>query len=143
MLIFVPNLWTETADPCGWIRDKMEEVEEEGDPVGGPAVSINLNPLPPASPEISKTLDHQPGSIHKLLWGLQHIYSRGLPSLGSIREDAPNLQENKGPKKFRGGVGWGGGGKILVETGAGRRYGMWNSQGVDEKGNKIWSVINK
>jgi hypothetical protein len=31
------------ADPCGWIREKLEETEE-GDPVGGPAVSINPDP---------------------------------------------------------------------------------------------------
>ena len=44
MQIFTPNQWTEAVDPCGWIREKLEEAEEEGDPVRGPAVSINLNP---------------------------------------------------------------------------------------------------
>jgi hypothetical protein len=38
---------------------KLEEAEGDGDPVGGPAVSINLDP------KISQTLDHQPGSIHQ------------------------------------------------------------------------------
>ena len=42
--IFTPNQWTEAADLCGWIRGKLEDDEEEGDPVGGPAVSINLDP---------------------------------------------------------------------------------------------------
>jgi hypothetical protein len=31
------------GDPCGWIRENLEEAEEEGDPVE-PAVSINLAP---------------------------------------------------------------------------------------------------
>jgi hypothetical protein len=31
------------ADPCGLIRRKLEEGEEEGNPVAGPAVSINLD----------------------------------------------------------------------------------------------------
>ena len=46
MQIFAPNQWTEATDPCGWIRENLEEAEEEEeeDPVGGPAVSINLNP---------------------------------------------------------------------------------------------------
>jgi hypothetical protein len=42
--VFAPNQWTEAADSCGWIRGKMEEGKEEGDTVGGPAVSINLDP---------------------------------------------------------------------------------------------------
>jgi hypothetical protein len=29
------------------------------------------------------------------------------------------------------------------ERGTGRRYGMWNSQRVDQEGNKIWSVKKK
>jgi hypothetical protein len=41
MQIFAPNQWTEAADLCGWIWGKAEE---EDDPVGGPAVSINLDP---------------------------------------------------------------------------------------------------
>jgi hypothetical protein len=41
MQIFVLNQWSESADPCGWIREKLEEAEEESDPVGGPAVSVN------------------------------------------------------------------------------------------------------
>ena len=42
-------------------QEKLEEAEEKGDPVGGPAVSINLDP------QISQKLDHQPGSIHQLI----------------------------------------------------------------------------
>jgi hypothetical protein len=33
-----------------------------------------------------------------------------------------------------------GNGDILVETEVERRYGMWNSQRVDQKGNKILSL---
>ena len=42
--ILTPNQWTEVSDPCGWIRERLEEVEEEGDLVGRPAVSTNLDP---------------------------------------------------------------------------------------------------
>jgi hypothetical protein len=41
------------------MRRKLEEAEEEGDPVGGPAVSINLDP------EISQILENLPDSIHQ------------------------------------------------------------------------------
>jgi hypothetical protein len=42
MQIFAPNPLFETADPYGWIRERLEEAEEEGNPVGGLAVSINM-----------------------------------------------------------------------------------------------------
>jgi len=32
-----------TWDPCGWIRKRLEEAEE-GEPIGRPAVSTNLDP---------------------------------------------------------------------------------------------------
>jgi hypothetical protein len=44
MQIFAPNQWTEAADPCGWIREKLEKAEEKDNPVGGPAVSTNQDP---------------------------------------------------------------------------------------------------
>jgi hypothetical protein len=44
MQILTHNQWTEAADPCDWIREKLEEAEEEGNPIGRPAVSINLDP---------------------------------------------------------------------------------------------------
>jgi hypothetical protein len=47
----------------------------------------------------------------------QHTYSRGLPGLGSVREDAPNPQETGGPKEFRGLMQWGWG----VETSSWRQ----------------------
>jgi len=50
MQIFEPNQCNKAADTCGWIREKLEEAEEEGDPVGGPAVSISLDP-----PDLSDT----------------------------------------------------------------------------------------
>jgi hypothetical protein len=42
--IFVPNQWTEPADPGWWIRERLKESELKGDPAGGPAFSINLDP---------------------------------------------------------------------------------------------------
>jgi hypothetical protein len=53
MQIFASNQWTEAADPCGLIRERLEEAEEEGDLVGGPTVSVNLDP------KVSQTLDHR------------------------------------------------------------------------------------
>jgi hypothetical protein len=52
--------------------------------------------------EISQTLRHQPGSIHYLVRGPSHIYSRGLPGLASVREDVPNSRETWDPREWRG-----------------------------------------
>jgi hypothetical protein len=37
--ILTPNYWTEVRDPCGSIREKIEEAEGESNPIGRPAVS--------------------------------------------------------------------------------------------------------
>jgi hypothetical protein len=29
MQIFAPNQWTEAAEPCGWIRKKLEAKKED------------------------------------------------------------------------------------------------------------------
>jgi hypothetical protein len=42
-------------------KGKLKEAEKKVNPVGGPAVSINLDS------EIYKTLDHQTDSIHQLI----------------------------------------------------------------------------
>jgi hypothetical protein len=34
MQIFTPNQWREAAEPCGGIREKLEEAEEEGNCIG-------------------------------------------------------------------------------------------------------------
>jgi len=43
MQISIPNQWTETNEPCGSIGKKLEEDEEEGNLVGGPVASTNLD----------------------------------------------------------------------------------------------------
>jgi len=73
MQISASNQWTEAVDTYGWIREKLEDAEEEDQ-------QSQLT----WTPEIFQTLYHQPGSMHQLRWGPQHIYSRGdkliLPS---------------------------------------------------------------
>jgi hypothetical protein len=44
MQILTANQWTEARDPCDRIRGKLEEAEEEDDPIGRAAVSTNLDP---------------------------------------------------------------------------------------------------
>jgi hypothetical protein len=61
MQIFAPNQWTEAADPCGRIREKLEEAEDEGDPVGEPESQLTCNP------QISQTLILQSDITYRLI----------------------------------------------------------------------------
>jgi hypothetical protein len=78
----------------------LKEVEENGYPVGGPAVSINLDPW-----DLSNS--GPPDTIYHLIWGPQHTDSRGLPGLCLFRDGAPNPQEPGDPREFKGQVEWG------------------------------------
>jgi hypothetical protein len=69
MQIYAPNQWTEAADPCGCITKRQEEAKKEGNHVGGPAVSINLDPQ-----DLSNT---EPGSIYQLVCEAPNTYTAG------------------------------------------------------------------
>jgi hypothetical protein len=56
------------------------------------------------------------------------MYNRGLLGLCSFRDDAPNPQETRSLREFRGQVGWGLGSSTWRWGGMGRRYEMWSSQ---------------
>jgi hypothetical protein len=83
------------------------------------------------------------------MWGPQHTYSRWLPGLCSLRDDAPNLQETGGPREFRVQVGLGGGG-IHMETGWGgeevwdvvQLEGGWSGEWNMEWKNKLKTKLN-
>jgi hypothetical protein len=81
------------------MREKLEEAEEEGDPVGGPAVSINLDPwdLSNTGPP---TRQHTPADRRPIT----HIQHR-LLGVCSFWDDAPNPQEIGSPREFRCQVG--------------------------------------
>jgi hypothetical protein len=74
------DICTQPIDRSSWPlllnSGRIEEFEKKGAPIGGTAVLINL--------------DHQTDSIHQLIWGPQHTYSRGLPGLCTFRDDAPS-----------------------------------------------------
>jgi hypothetical protein len=81
----------------------MKEVEEEGCTVEGPAVSINLDPqdLPDSG---------SPGTIHHLIFGLQHIYTRGLLVWVQSEKMHPTLKRLEAQEHLEVGVGtssWG------------------------------------
>jgi hypothetical protein len=103
--------------PCCWIRERLKEALEKSD-------------------------HHQTGSIHQLIWGPEHTYSRGLPGLCSFRDDAPNPQEIGGPREFK--FSWSRRwGHPHGDRGLGRRYALWNSRKVDGRRDKIWSIKKK
>jgi hypothetical protein len=94
-----PTKWTEAADPCGWIREKLEEAEEEGDPVGGPTVSTNLDPRD-LSDTMPPTIQHTAADMRPPTHIQQKTAGFGL------REGAPNPQETGGLREWGGVVGW-------------------------------------
>jgi hypothetical protein len=69
------NQWTEVKDPCGWIRKRLKQVEEEDDPIGRLQCQLT------GTCEVSQTLSQQLDIIQEFMWGLQHIYSRVLAGL--------------------------------------------------------------
>ena len=74
--IFIHNQLKQAAVPCGWIREKLEKAKEEGNPVGGPAVTINLHP--------QNLSDTGPPSRHHLsahMRPLTHIQQRTARSV--------------------------------------------------------------
>jgi hypothetical protein len=64
----------------------MEEVEEQGSPIGRPVVLTNQDPweLPDSEPPTRQHTAAGPS------FPQTSIYSRGLPSLASLGKDAPN-----------------------------------------------------
>jgi hypothetical protein len=80
-----------------WLNlGKLKEAEES-DPVGGPAVSINLDPW---------NLSYIGSPTRQPTPAPQHMYRTRPPGLDSVREDAPNPQAIGCPRVFRGLMGW-------------------------------------
>jgi hypothetical protein len=79
---------TEAGNHYGRVKGRIQRIERNGDPVGKPTVSTNLDP------GSSWRLNHQPKNIHRLVKGPyvaeMHICSRGLPCLALVGEDALN-----------------------------------------------------
>jgi hypothetical protein len=121
--ILAPNQWAEAAETLWLNLGKTEEAEEKGNPVGGPTVSINLDPW-----DLSSTWP--PNTAYQRIWGHQHTYNRVLLGLCSFRDDASNRQETGGPREFRGQGEWGWG-HLCGDRRVGRRYEMWSSKRVD------------
>ena len=113
---------------------KLEEREEEGRPMRRPIVSSDLEIW-----DLSYT-EPPMKHIHYLIWGPWHIYSRGLVSLASVREDAATPWESWNPKEWWGLVVWGWGGRdILFEMRLGWEEGMgW--KGFRIRAGREWSL---
>ena len=120
MQIFVPNQWTEAPDPCGWIKGKLEEAVEDGYPVEGPVVSINLDPW-----DLSNTgllnREHEALNTHAAEDFQVCVHSE-MMHLTLKRLEAP------GKWKVRWGGMWA---HPCGDRWVGRRYRMWNNWRVD------------
>jgi hypothetical protein len=82
----------------------------------------------------SQRLRHQPGSIHRLVPGLQHICSRGLPGLASVGEMHLILE-----RLDAAGKGDAGGGHPFWRQGGGGN-GMMNCGRGDWEGGNGWDL---
>ena len=117
MKIFIPNRLKKFTDPCGWISEKLIEAEQEGNPVGRPAVSTNLNPKDPSKTG-QPTRQHTPDDMRPTT----HI-QQDTVGLDTVSEDTHNAQEKGGTQGVRKFCREGGCiGDIFLEK---ERRGMW------------------
>jgi hypothetical protein len=56
MQVLIANHWTEVSDPYERVRGRIEETEGDGNLIGRPTLSTNLEPwvLPETKPPITK-----------------------------------------------------------------------------------------
>jgi hypothetical protein len=124
------NGQTDTADPCCSIRERLKDAETlKGNPVGGRAVSIILDPRDLSNIE-PPNRQHTAADMRLLT----HIQQRTSGPV-FIQRRSPNPQETGDPRKFR----WHEGG-IHMETGEWGRSMGCDTVGGWMGGNKIWSV---
>ena len=124
MQILIAKHWTEVRDPYGRVRGRIEGAEGDGNPIGRPTVSTNLDPweLPETEPP---TKEHTQAGLRP--WG---ICSRRLPSLASEGEDTQmGVSRDLMPEE---------GGNPLRGKGEGRK-GKYFGRG-DQEGGNIWNV---
>jgi hypothetical protein len=85
------DTYTQTLDwswGClGWIRGRIEEAEEESDPIEGQQSRLRPRKLPETNPTTRL--------IHELAQGHWHKYSSGLPSQALVGEDLLNPKRLK------------------------------------------------
>jgi hypothetical protein len=88
--IYTPNHWPEDGDPYDLISESIEEVKVEGNPIGRPAVSTNVEPreLPKTEPPTRQHTQTGP--------------SKGLPGLASLGKDESNPWETWGSREREG-----------------------------------------
>jgi hypothetical protein len=133
MQILADNQWIEVMDPCGWIREKLEEAEEEDNPIR-PAVSTNLDSQDLSDTELPNRQQTRAGLRHST-----YIQQR-TACLASVKEDVPNCWETWVPEEWGGLFGvW----KNILET-VGRRIDketvggwIWSRQWLDDEKNKV------
>ena len=94
----------EAGELYGWIKEKLEEAEEEDYTIGRPAVSTNHEHQDKATNQASYTSWYE---------ALTYIQQR-TPGLASVRVDALNPWVIRSSKEWGGLVGWGW--DILLET---------------------------
>jgi hypothetical protein len=129
-----PNQWTKAGDPCGgWIRERLEEAEENGDPIGRPAVSTNLDPR-----DLSDT--EPPTRWHTLVGQRLPTYTaENCPVWPQWEMIHLTLERLEAPGS---GEAWRGRGGVGTSWRWGKRNGMRNCWRADREGDNEWSVKN-
>jgi hypothetical protein len=83
MQILTANHWTELGDPNGKVRGRTKGSERDYNFIGRTTISTNGT-----SPQSSQGLNHHPKRIYGLVHSSSYVWSRGLPHLASVREEA-------------------------------------------------------
>jgi hypothetical protein len=106
------------------VKNSKVEEAEQGNSIGKPAVSTNLDHWDLSDTE-PPTRQHTLNDMRS-----QHMYSRGLPALASVREDTPKPLDTWGPRESGGllGYSWQGGDILFYRR---RRNVMRNNQRLD------------
>jgi hypothetical protein len=81
MNILTANYWTEVKDSHGRLSGRIEEIEEDSNPIGRSTVSTNLDPW--CSQRLSQMV----------CMGSWHIGTIGVPFLAPVGEDMTNTVE--------------------------------------------------
>ena len=142
MKIFIPNRLTKFTDQCGWISEKLIEAEQEGNPVGRPAVSTNLNPKDPSKTG-PPTRQHTPDDMRPTT----HI-QQDTVGLDTVSEDTHKAQEKGGPREWESFVGKGVGIEdIFLEKGRRpmwwRTVSVWTKRGIKSSLKSRYKWLNK